>query len=107
MQPDLLHPLKLFLDQSRRLLELAEEGDWAAFETRLAERQLGLANLGDNALLIGVAKAGLADEMRQLIADIQSVNDRIGEVAERERTDLAAQLRQSYQAEKAIDAYKK
>lgn len=107
MQPDLLHPLRRFLEQSRQLLGLAENSDWEAFETLLTERQQGLASLGEGALLIAVAKAGLADEMRQLIADIQSVNDRIGEVAERERTDLAGQLRQSFQAEKAIDAYKK
>jgi flagellar protein FliT len=106
-QSDLLQPLHRFLDQSQRLLALAEAGEWEAFEALLAERQKGLASVGDNALLIAVAKAGLADEMRQLLAEIQTSNNRVAEVAERSRADLAVQLRQVVQAEKAIDAYKK
>lgn len=107
MTTDLLQPLHQFLEQSRRLLGLAKADDWEAFEVLLEERQQGLSALGDNKLLIAVAKAGVADEMRALLAEIQAVNNQLGEVAEAGRADLAAQLRQVVQAEKAIEAYKK
>lgn len=105
--PELLQPLQIFLEQSQQLLTLAEAEEWETFEKLLAERQEGLAALGENQLLIAVAKAGLADDMRHLLAQIQGTNDRIGQVAEQSRADIAAQLRQSLQAEKAIDAYSK
>lgn len=107
MTNNLLHPLHQFLEQSRQLLGLAEAGEWETFETLLEERQKGLPALGDNKLLIAVAKAGAADEMRALLADIQAVNNQLEVVAQAGRADLAGQLRQVVQAGKAIDAYKK
>jgi hypothetical protein len=104
---EILQPLHQFLLQSRQLLALAQSGEWEAFEVLLQERQAGMPTLGENQLLIAVAKSGQADEMRRLLADIQVVNDEIAKVAETGRAELAAQLRQVMQAEKAIDAYRK
>lgn len=107
MNNDLLQPLHQFLEQSRLLLGMAQAGEWESFESLLATRQQGLAALSNNQILIAVAKAGRADEMRELLADIRTANDRIAEVAETSRADIGSQLRQLVQAEKAIDAYKK
>lgn len=103
--PDVLLPLREFLHLSEQLLVLANAEEWAEFESLLKKREDGLTSLGDNRLLIAVTKAGLAEEMRVLLRDIQQVNDQIGIVADRNKADLAAQLRKAYQAEKAIDAY--
>jgi hypothetical protein len=105
--PDVLLPLRQFLQLSQQLLALANTEEWVEFELLLKKREEGLAALGDNHLLIAVTKAGLAEDMRGLLGDIQQVNDQIGMVAERNKADLAVQLRKAFQAEKAIDAYQK
>lgn len=104
---DILQPLQQFLEQSQRLLAMAHAGDWAGFEVLLQERQAAMPTLGDSQLLIAVAKAGKADQMRELIAEIQVVNTQIGEVAESGRGEIAAELTQLLQAEKAMKAYQK
>lgn len=104
---DILQPLQQFLAQSQRLLDLARAGDWTEFEVLLQERQVAIPTLGESQLLIAVAKAGKADQMRELITEIQVVNTQIGEVAENGRGELAAELKQLLQAEKAMKAYQK
>lgn len=105
--PDVLLPLRQFLQLSQQLLALANTEEWAEFELLLKKREESLTLLGDKRLLITVTKAGLAEDMRGLLGDIQQVNDQIGMVAERNKADLAVQLRKAFQAEKAIDAYQK
>jgi len=79
-EDNLLRPLHQFHQRSQELVELARAGDWATLEQRLAEREAGLPILGDNQFLIDVAKAGRADELREGIAKIQALNDRIAEL---------------------------
>ncbi len=105
-EDSLLQPYHRFHEQTLELIALAEAGDWTAFEALLAERQQGMAPLGDNQRLIEATRTGRAEELRSTILSIQAANDLLAQIAETSRADLADQLRQAFQAEKAIDAYK-
>lgn len=96
-----------FLQLSRALLSLAQTGEWETFEQQMAVRQALSAKLEEQALLDVIVAAGLADELRLLIAEIHVVNDRIAEAAEAVRDELAQEIRQNMQASKAISAYSK
>lgn len=95
-----------FLQLSRRLLELAEAGDWETFQPQLDARQALSARLEAQETLDAVVHAGLADELRLMIAEIHVVNDRIAAAAESVRDELSAEIRQNMQASKAINAYR-
>lgn len=102
----LLKRLEKFLEQSRELLRLAQEDNWEEFESLLNQRQEKLASLGENEFLIELAKAGLADDARELINAIRALDAQILQRAESGKADIGAKLRQSLQANKAIVAYK-
>jgi uncharacterized membrane protein len=95
-----------FLLQSRRLLDLAEASEWETFEKQLESRKALVARLEAQSTLDAIVTAGLADELRLMIAEIHSVNDRLEVVAEAARDELGAEIRQNMQANKAINAYK-
>jgi hypothetical protein len=101
----LLAPLYEFHKRTQELLTLARAGDWPAFEEGLAERQAGVQALNDGQFLIAVAKAGRADELRQGIADIQTLNDEMVELAEQSKARISAELKETQLAEKGIQAY--
>lgn len=104
-EDNLLRPLHQFHQRSQELVELARAGDWATLEQRLAEREAGLPILGDNQFLIDVAKAGRADELREGIAKIQALNDRIAELAIQSKDKISAELKASQYVDKSIQAY--
>jgi hypothetical protein len=102
----ILTRLEVFLDQSQRLLVLAQANDWEEFERLMTERQQLLPSLSENSFLIEVTKAGLADKAKAMINDIKQIDACIVESAEHSKKDIAAKLRQSHQASKALDAYR-
>lgn len=104
-QASQLQPFYEFLHISRNLVELAKEGQWDNFQEILNTRQQLVATLESQAFLDQVAAAGLADEARLLIAEIQSINDQLATTAEAVRDELAKEIRQNIQGSKAIDAY--
>lgn len=95
-----------FLQISRALLQLAEAGDWEVFQQQLDARQALTARLEAQETLDAVVHAGLADELRLMIAEIHAVNETIGVVAETVRDTLSAEIRQNIQTHKAINAYR-
>lgn len=102
----LLSHLETFLAQSRQLLILARDDNWEEFESLMAARQKNLPVLAENTFLIELAKNNLVEEAKELISAIKDIDNQILAVAERSKASISAQLRQSLQADKAIDAYK-
>ena len=98
--------IETFLIQSQKLLALAKEGKWDEFEVLMDERQRGLAALGEGAFLIQVAREGLAVEAKAMINAIKHIDENILSIAEHSKTEIGDKLRQSFQASKAIGAYK-
>lgn len=103
---DLMEPVYQFRVQTEQLLELARAGDWQAYEQQAPERQALLAQLNDNQFMIDIAEAGLADELREQIADIQTLNDELARLAEQTKSDIANDLKQQNTKDKAVKAYK-
>src|SRR5690625_4017297 len=106
-EDNLLAPLHEFHQRSQELVKLARAGHSATLEERLAEREKGLPGLGDNQFLIAVAKAGQTEQLREGIAAIQALNDELVALAEQNKADISAQLKESQRAEKGIQAYEK
>ncbi len=103
--PMLLDPLARALSQSQALLSLAEAGDWDSFETLVQQRQQGLLSINDADYLNSLAQADLEPQAASMINEIQGINKRLAELAERSRDQVASELRHSNKGIKAIDAY--
>lgn len=107
MAPDeLLAPLDRLQAHTRKLLKLAEASRWEEFEALSAEREALLAQVNEGDFLVEVAKAGLEQPFREQVADIQRLNDRITALAETTKADIAAQLKEQNDQQKAMKAYK-
>lgn len=102
----LLARLYEFRNRSRILADLAKKGDWEAFEKALAERESGLAALNENQFLIDIALAGLENEAKECLAEIQTLNDEIVLLAEKGKADINKQLKESQKAQKGINEYR-
>lgn len=103
--PSLLNPLERALNQSQALLSLAQADDWESFETLVQQRQQGLLLLTNTEYLTSLAEAELDTQAAGIIKDIQSINQQLAVLAQQNREEIASELRQSAQAEKAINAY--
>lgn len=103
---NLMEPVYQFRTQTEQLLELARAGDWEGYEQQAPQRQALLAKLNDNQFMIDVAEAGLADELREQLADIQTLNDELGRLAEQTKSDIANDLKRQNTNDKAVKAYK-
>jgi len=101
----LLAPLEAVLSQSQSLLSLAHEQNWAAFEVLLQQRQAGMRTLTDGDYLNALAAANLDVKAKELVSQIQTLNDQLGELAVRQREKLVAEVRQLSISDKAINAY--
>lgn len=105
-QESLLTPLYQFHECTEALLALAEKGDWEAFEQESLKRQELLPVINDGQFLIAVAKAGLADDMREQVAQTQALNDQLSTLAEQAKSDIADTLKDQQNKDKAVQAYK-
>lgn len=101
----LLDPLARALQQSRALLSLAQADDWESFEILVQQRQQGLLSINDPEYLQSLAQADLEANAAEVIKEIQAINQTLNEMAAASREKIAADLRQSNKASKAIDAY--
>lgn len=95
-----------FRDRSRTLSALAKKGDWEAFQEALAERESELAALNENQFLVDIARAGLENEAKKCLAEIQALNDEIVVLAEKGKADINKQLKESQKAQKGINEYR-
>lgn len=101
----LLDPLVRALNQSQALLSLAQAGDWDSFETLVQQRQQGLLSIHDAEYLESLARADLEMQAAGLIREMQEINRQLTALAETDRNNRAAELRQAAIASKALDAY--
>ncbi|WP_426987788.1 hypothetical protein [Marinimicrobium sp. ARAG 43.8] len=99
-------PLDKFRQCTEALLSLAEAGDWEAFEAMAKARQGWQQALGEDDFLQAVTEQGEAEYLKDQVAELQALNDRIGVLAEQARDEAAGQLRQHSVQKKAIRAYK-
>lgn len=106
MSDSALQPIQIFLNQTEKLLLLAQADQWEEFEVLLAERQKGMAALGESPFLIAVTKAGLVTDVKEMIQKIKDIDQQIAHAAEQSKAIISEQLRQSLIANKALDAYK-
>lgn len=102
---DLLTPLRQFHQYTQDLLALARAGDWQGFEQKAPEREALLPTINDSGFLVAVAKADRAGEMRELIAEVQALNDELTELAEQAKSDIADTLKDQQIKDKAVKAY--
>lgn len=102
---DLLAPIRQFKRHTENLLDLARAGDWAAFEELSPNRQALLPIINDGEFLIAVAKAERAEEMREQISAIQSLNDELTELAEQAKSEVADTLKDQQIKDRAVKAY--
>ncbi|WP_111643282.1 flagellar protein FliT [Marinimicrobium alkaliphilum] len=102
-----LNPVYQAIDQSRRLLALAREDDWATFEQVLAERQESLEALKSSEFMVEVVKNGYAEVLREAIVELQALNEQVGELAETSKARLSEQLKEFARGDKAKVAYGK
>jgi len=100
-----LYPYQHFLSLTQNLLARAEAGEWETFATDMEHRQTLSGALSDQSLIDRVVEADLSDELRLLIAEINERNEQIAVIASRHRDELASEIRQTFQANKAISAY--
>lgn len=96
-----------FLAQTRELLALAEADDWAEFKPKMAERQALMPQLQDEQLLQDALETGQVEALRERIQKIQQLNDRLGELAQAHRDQIAGQLKDQKVKDKAVNAYQK
>lgn len=101
----LLAPVNSLVEQTQHLLNLARAQDWEAFEVLLQQRQAAMNVLMDANYLSSVTKAGLENEVRQMVKDIKTMNLQLTELASRRQDEIASEIRQINRAGKAIDAY--
>jgi flagellar protein FliT len=101
----LLAPVNSLVEQTQHLLNLARTQDWEAFEVLLQQRQAAMNVLMDANYLTSVTKAGLENDVRQMVKDIKTMNLQLTELASRRQDEIASEIRQLNRAGKAIDAY--
>ncbi len=104
---ELLAPVARLLQHSRQLLQFAEADLWLEFEDLLGAEQETLPAMADERWLEAVTRAGMTDEVKEKIKEIQSLKKDIAQCAERSRDRLSARLRESLHKDKAIQAYRK
>jgi flagellar protein FliT len=90
------------IEKSKQLLELAEAGDWDAFNQLEEERQLDLTNIQLQDLdLSNKQHAHLNNQMQTLI----DLNTELEQVCRQQRSELADQMKKFTKGNKAKKAY--
>ncbi|MES2675652.1 MAG: flagellar protein FliT [Pseudomonadota bacterium] len=101
----LLQPLKQLLVQAQLLLQLAQAENWEEMQTQFSEYQQQMLLLADATYLQTLKEENLAAEAQEFIVKIQELNQQLDSFAEQAHADIASELRQFIQADKALDAY--
>ena len=100
-----LQPLYDILAHAQELMRLAEAGDWQALETGTEKFQQQVRVLDDVAFIESLVAANLVEPAKELIAQIQQLNDQLDTYATDMRGKISSELRQIIQADKALSAY--
>lgn len=101
----LLQPLNQLFMQAQLLLELAQAENWEDMQTQFSAYQQQMLLLTDATYLQTLKDENLAGEAQAFIVKIQALNQQLDSFAEQAHADIASELRQFIQADKALDAY--
>lgn len=101
----LIEPLECLLTQVQGLINLAREGSWEELDQESIRYNQAAVFLNDDAYIRALIDAGLVESAKFLIMQIQGLNDALDEEASLVRDQMASDLRQLNQAEKAMQAY--
>ena len=103
----LLQPLHNLLIKAQALLILSQAENADTLQIPFAEYQLQMSLFADPAYIQALRDANLADEAQALILQLQNFNQQIEERAANIYANIASELRQIIQADKALDAYRR
>ena len=101
----LLQPLQDILAHAQELVRLSEAGDWQALEAGTEKFQQQVRVLDDAAFIESLVAANLVEPAKELVAQIQQLNDQLDAYATEMRGKISSELRQIIQADKALSAY--
>lgn len=101
----LLQPLNQLFMQAQLLLQLAQAENWDDMQTQFSEYQQKMLLLADATYLQTLKNENLADEAQAIILKVQELNQQLDSFAEQAHANIASELRQFIQADKALDAY--
>lgn len=104
---DLLQPLHDTLEKAHELGRLAQAEEWSAFEEQFASYERLAKYLNDEAYLKTLNDNNLGAPAREIIVQIQALNENIDLRASSVRDNIASELRQMMQSDKAMDAYRR
>jgi hypothetical protein len=102
---NLLEPLHQLLTQAQALLILAQEKNWDELQHQFAPYQQQMAVLADENYLQALKAANLSAAAQALIVEIHAGNEQLAVDAAQGYENIASELRQIIQSDKAMDAY--
>jgi hypothetical protein len=103
----LLQPLNQLFMQAQLLLQLAQAENWDEMQTQFSEYQQQMSLLANATYLQTLKNENLAGEAQAFILKIQELNQQLNNFTEQAHTNVASELRQLMQADKALDAYRR
>ena len=104
---NLLQPLHDTLEKAHELVRLAQAEEWSAFEEQFANYERLAKYLNDEAYLRALTENNLGSSAAEIILQIQALNESLDLSASNVRDNIASELRQMMQSDKAMDAYRR
>lgn len=104
---NVLQPLNNLLTKAQGLLMLAHTENWDDLPIPFAEYQQQMSLLTDVNYLQALKEEHLVEEAKILILKIQDCNQKLDSMTAQAHADIASELRQLIQADKALDAYRR
>jgi hypothetical protein len=104
---DLLKPLHETLEKAQELTRLTQAEEWSALEEQFVNYERLAKYLSDEAYLKTLTDNNLEASAREIILQIQSLNENLDLRASDVRDKIASELRQMMQSDKALDAYRR
>jgi hypothetical protein len=108
MKPEnILEPLHTLLTQAQALLVFAQAENWSEFQTAFEHYQQNIFLLSDAAYIQTIQNENLSAEAQDFILQIQTINQQLDTLAEKTHANIASELRQILQSDKALNAYRR
>lgn len=104
---DLLQPLNETLEKAQELIRLAQAEEWSAFEEQFVNYERLAKYLNDEAYLKTLNDNNLGASAGEIVIQIQALNESLDLRASNVRDNIASELRQMMQSDKAMDAYRR
>lgn len=105
--PDLLQPLRETLEKAHELVRLAQAEEWSALEEQFMKYEQLTKYLNDEEYLKTLTDNNLGESAKEIILQIQALNESLDLRANNVMNDVASELRQMMQSDKAMDAYRR